>query len=159
MKIAKQDWRDHRKRESAILCPGIYPGRVVLDTGNCGDMCKDHPNGALPHGVRTAGLEAGHKITRQEESFSLGARTVRSIHTPGHSPGSVVYVVESEGTRILFGQDVHGPLDPSLLSNPEDYLNFVRFLLTLDIDILCECHFGIFRGRQEIHDFIKAFLC
>jgi hypothetical protein len=26
--------------------------------------------------------------------------------------------------------------------------------LTLDIDILCEGHFGIFRGRREIHEYI-----
>ena len=115
--------------------------------------------GARWYGAEMYPFTIGHKITGQEETFSLGARAVKSIHTPGHSPGSVVYLVESEGKRILFGQDVHGPLDPSLLSNREDYCNSLRFLLTLDIDILCEGHFGIFRGRRDIHEFIQSFLC
>jgi glyoxylase-like metal-dependent hydrolase (beta-lactamase superfamily II) len=114
--------------------------------------------GARWYGAEMHPFTVDHKITAKEESFSLGARAVQSIHTPGHSPGSVVYRTESEGTRILFGQDVHGPLDPSLLSNREDYINSLRFLLTLDIDILCEGHFGIFRGRREIHEYIQSFL-
>ena len=114
--------------------------------------------GARWYGAEMYPFTIGHKITGQEETFSLGARAVKSIHTPGHSPGSVVYLVESEGKRILFGQDVHGPLDPSLLSNRGDYLNSLRFLLTLDIDILCEGHFGIFKGRRDIHEFIHSFL-
>jgi glyoxylase-like metal-dependent hydrolase (beta-lactamase superfamily II) len=114
--------------------------------------------GARWYGAQMHGFTVDHKITGKEESFPLGARTVKSIHTPGHSPGSVVYFTESGGMRILFGQDVHGPLDPSLLSNREDYRNSLRLLLTLDIDILCEGHFGIFRGRGEIHDYIQSFL-
>jgi glyoxylase-like metal-dependent hydrolase (beta-lactamase superfamily II) len=114
--------------------------------------------GARWYGAEMHPFAVDHKITGKEESFSLGSRTVRSIHTPGHSPGSVVYLVESEGARILFGQDVHGPLDPSLLSNREDYLNSLRFLLTLDVDILCEGHFGVFRGRREVQEYIKSFL-
>jgi len=115
--------------------------------------------GARWYGAEMQPFTVDRKITEKEESFSLGARTLQSIHTPGHSPGSVVYLVESEGTRILFGQDVHGPLDPSLLSNREDYLNSLGLLLTLDIDVLCEGHFGIFRGHREIHEYIQSFLC
>jgi glyoxylase-like metal-dependent hydrolase (beta-lactamase superfamily II) len=114
--------------------------------------------GARWYGAELHPFTVDHKITAPEESFSLGARAIKSIHTPGHSPGSVVYLVESEGKRILFGQDVHGPLDPILLSNREHYLRSLRFLLTLDIDILCEGHFGIFKGRRHIHEYIQSFL-
>jgi glyoxylase-like metal-dependent hydrolase (beta-lactamase superfamily II) len=103
-------------------------------------------------------LKVDHKITSFEESFLIGDRRITSFHTPGHSPGSVVYLVESEGKKILFGQDVHGPLDPSILSNQEDYIKSLKFLLSLKIDILCEGHFGIFEGERNIQSFIKSFL-
>ena len=103
-------------------------------------------------------LKVDHKITSFEESFLVGSRRIKSFHTPGHSPGSVVYLVESEDKKILFGQDVHGPLDPSILSNQEDYIKSLKFLLSLKIDILCEGHFGIFEGERNIQSFIKSFL-
>ena len=67
-------------------------------------------------------------------------------------------MTESEGKRVLFGQDVHGPLDASLLSNREDYLESLRFLLSLEADILCEGHYGVFRGKEHVADFIESFL-
>jgi len=103
-------------------------------------------------------LAVDYTITSFEESFLVGNREIKSFHTPGHSPGSVVYLIESEGKKILFGQDVHGPLDPSLLSNREDYIKSLKFLLSLKIDILCEGHFGIFEGKRDIQSFIKSFL-
>ena len=103
-------------------------------------------------------LTVDYTITSFEESFLVGNREIKSFHTPGHSPGSVVYLIESEGKKILFGQDVHGPLDPSLLSNREDYIKSLKFLLSLKIDILCEGHFGIFEGKRDIQSFIKSFL-
>jgi glyoxylase-like metal-dependent hydrolase (beta-lactamase superfamily II) len=110
------------------------------------------------YGEVLAPLKVDHKITSAEGSFLIGNRPIKSFHTPGHSPGSVVYLVESEGKRILFGQDIHGPLDPSLLSNQRDYVRSLKFLLSLKVDILCEGHFGIFEGQRNIQAFIKSFL-
>jgi glyoxylase-like metal-dependent hydrolase (beta-lactamase superfamily II) len=98
------------------------------------------------------------KLNQSEEAISLGNRTFLAIHTPGHSPGSVVYLTESEGWRVLFAQDVHGPLHSSLLSNKEDYLYSLRLLLSLEADILCEGHYGVYEGRENVADFIKQFL-
>ena len=33
-------------------------------------------------------------------------------NTPGHMPGSICVMVESEGKKVLFGQDLHGLADP-----------------------------------------------
>ena len=98
------------------------------------------------------------KLGGHEATIDLGGRPVKAIHAPGHSPGSVVYTTESEGLKILFGQDVHGPLDASLLSNREDYVKSLNLLLSLEADILCEGHFGIFRGKEEVANFIRSFL-
>jgi len=114
--------------------------------------------GARWYGEVLEPFQVDHKITSTQESFLLGNRAIQSFHTPGHSPGSVVYLVESEGKRILFGQDVHGPLDPSLLSNRDDYIRSLKFLLSLKVDILCEGHFGIFKGPKDIQAYIESFL-
>ena len=103
-------------------------------------------------------FKVDYKITSFEETFLVDDKEIKSFHTPGHSPGSVVYLIESEGKKILFGQDIHGPLDPSLLSNREDYIKSLTFLLSLKIDILCEGHFGVFEGEKDIQSFIKSFL-
>ena len=46
------------------------------------------------------------KLSGEQENIHLGERVIRAIHTPGHSPGSVVYEVESDGFKVLFAQDV-----------------------------------------------------
>jgi glyoxylase-like metal-dependent hydrolase (beta-lactamase superfamily II) len=103
-------------------------------------------------------LHVDVKLTEKRSQITLGTRIIEGIHVPGHSPGSLVYVAESEGKRVLFGQDVHGPLDASLLSNREDYLESLKFLLSLEADILCEGHYGVFRGKEEVAEFIGSFL-
>lgn len=98
------------------------------------------------------------KLTGARSEIELGGRIIEAIHAPGHSPGSMVYLVESEGQRIVFAQDVHGPLHPSLLSNREDYLRSLSLLLSLDADILCEGHYGVYRGKREVSKFIRRFM-
>jgi len=98
------------------------------------------------------------KLSEDREEINLGDRYIEAIHTPGHSPGSVVYMTESEGLKVLFAQDVHGPLDASILSDREDYLRSLNLLLSLEADILCEGHFGVYRGKNEVKEFIKSFV-
>lgn len=99
-----------------------------------------------------------NKIAGPGETIVLGERTIDAIHIPGHSPGSLVFVTESQGLKVLFGQDVHGPLDASFHSNRKDYEKSLKLLLTLEADILCEGHYGIYRGRREVKTFILQFL-
>jgi len=94
----------------------------------------------------------------EEEEILLGERSIRAIHTPGHSPGSVVYLVESDGKKVLFGQDIHGPLHASLLSDRGKYLRSLESILSLEPDILCEGHYGVFQGKKRSADFIRQFL-
>ena len=98
------------------------------------------------------------KLTGAQENIYLGGRVIRAIHTPGHSPGSVVYEVESDGFKVLFAQDVHGPLEPVLLSDRKEYLRSLKLLFSLEADILCEGHFGVYKGKKEVEQFIKSYL-
>jgi hypothetical protein len=70
----------------------------------------------------------------------------------------MVYLTESEGKKVLFGQDVRGPIHPDLKSNAEDYQRTLKLMLDLMADILCEGHYGIFRGKEKVGEFIKQFL-
>jgi glyoxylase-like metal-dependent hydrolase (beta-lactamase superfamily II) len=100
----------------------------------------------------------GDKNEDHKEIFKVGNGEVLAYHYPGHSPGSLVYLVKLENQKILFGQDVHGPLDSSLLSNRKDYDRSLKFMVELNANILCEGHFGVYRGKENIEKFIRSFM-
>jgi len=125
---------------------------VFLEQGN------ETVTGAAWYGGSLKPLTVDFKLTGRRNTIELATRKIEAIHVPGHSPGSLVYVMESEGLKVLFGQDVHGPIHPSLLSNREDYIRSLNLMITLQADILCEGHYGILRGREKVADFIQSFL-
>ncbi|MBN2402444.1 MAG: MBL fold metallo-hydrolase [Spirochaetes bacterium] len=98
------------------------------------------------------------KVETKEAEFIIGSLQIRFYHTPGHSPGSSVLSAVSDGKLVLFGQDVHGPLNESLLSNRKEYVDSLEFLLSLEADILCEGHFGVYYDKDVVSDFIGSFL-
>jgi len=110
------------------------------------------------YGARIQPFNVDFKISSSQEEISLGGRIIKAIHTPGHSPGSMVFLTESEEMKVLFGQDVHGPIHPDLKSNAKDYQRSLELILSLEADILCEGHYGIYRGKKEVADFIRRFM-
>ena len=84
------------------------------------------------------------------------------IHTPGHTPGSVVGLLttyeESHEKRILFGQDIHGPFLPEFKSDVNLWRESMNKLLEWNPDYLCEGHFGIIEGKANVQEFIKGYL-
>ena len=97
-------------------------------------------------------------VSGSREILEIGGRPVEAIHIPGHSPGSMAYLLVSEEKRVLFAQDVHGPLAPTLLSSEADYQRSLRLLRSLEADILCEGHYGVFEGREAVGRFIDSFI-
>mgnify|MGYP000875710180 FL=1 len=98
------------------------------------------------------------KVEGTEARFEAGGVELTMYHTPGHSPGSSVLTMRSGEMLVLFGQDVHGPLNDSLRSSRADYIRSLEFMLSLEADILCEGHFGVFAGRDKVRRFIESFL-
>jgi len=80
------------------------------------------------------------------------------IHTPGHTPGSISVLIEVEGKKILFGQDIHGPFEASWGSDIAQWRDSMNRLLKLNANILCEGHFGIFKGREAVKKYIENYL-
>ncbi len=103
------------------------------------------------YGAKMKPLKIDQKIKNREESFQIDYGQLVAHHCPGHSPGSVVYLAELDSHLVLFGQDVHGPLDASFLSDRQAYKRSLKFLIGLDADILCEGHFGVYKGQIEVN--------
>jgi glyoxylase-like metal-dependent hydrolase (beta-lactamase superfamily II) len=110
------------------------------------------------YGSRLPPLVVDIKLQEKKTRIEIGNRTITAHHTPGHSPGSLVYVTTLEDKVVLFGQDVHGPIHPALLSDPSLYQDSLKRLLALDADLLLEGHFGIIEGKGAVRQFIKSFM-
>lgn len=119
---------------------------------------EQHVTAASWYGAVLKPLSVEMKLRKSLETICLGGREITAMHVPGHSPGSLVYQVISEGQKVLFAQDVHGPVHPDLLSDPVAYQDSLKKMLELNVDILCEGHYGIFNGKAVVREFISSFM-
>jgi glyoxylase-like metal-dependent hydrolase (beta-lactamase superfamily II) len=114
------------------------------------------------YGTQLSPVAPTRIIRGSGEDLALPGGTLHLLHTPGHTPGSMaawIDVEEPRGkTRLLFGQDVHGPLHRDFGSDHGDWQRSLRALVALDADVLCEGHYGVIRGRDEVRRFIGEFL-
>jgi glyoxylase-like metal-dependent hydrolase (beta-lactamase superfamily II) len=97
------------------------------------------------------------KFNSPEEVLRIGGEKIICLHTPGHTPGSICIYLDKDGKRVLFAQDLHGPLLEEFGSNLRDWDRSTKKLLELDADILCEGHFGIFKTKKEVKDYILSY--
>ena len=97
------------------------------------------------------------KLNLPEAILRMGEEKMVCLHTPGHTPGSISIYIDKGGKRILFGQDLHGPLIEEFGSNLDDWNRSTKKLLDLDADILCEGHFGIYKTKKEVRDYILSY--
>jgi glyoxylase-like metal-dependent hydrolase (beta-lactamase superfamily II) len=97
------------------------------------------------------------KFNSPEEILRIGEQKIVCLHTPGHTPGSISIYLDKDGKRILFGQDLHGPLLSEFGSNLEDYGRSTKKLLDLEADILCEGHFGIYKTKKDVKNYILSY--
>ena len=97
------------------------------------------------------------KFNLPEETLTIGGQKLICLHTPGHTPGSICIYLDRNGKRILFGQDLHGPILPEFGSNLDDWDRSTQKLLALNADILCEGHFGIYKTKKEVRNYILSY--
>ncbi len=96
------------------------------------------------------------RLKGEHEVLRFGDEELHCLHTPGHTPGSISIYLDRVGKRVLFGQDIHGPFMSSFRSDIEMWRKSMRKLLSLDADILCEGHFGIFRSKEKVKEYIEG---
>jgi glyoxylase-like metal-dependent hydrolase (beta-lactamase superfamily II) len=97
------------------------------------------------------------KFNLPEEILQIGGEKIVCLHTPGHTPGSICIYLDLNGKRILFAQDLHGPLLQEFGSNIEDWDRSTKKLLDLNADILCEGHFGIYKTKRDVRDYVHSY--
>jgi glyoxylase-like metal-dependent hydrolase (beta-lactamase superfamily II) len=110
------------------------------------------------YGTRLQPLTIDVKLQGEQSTITIGSGSVTAIHCPGHSPGSVVYTTRIDSQLVLFGQDIHGPIHPGLLSDEEQYQESLARLLDLEADLLLEGHYGVFRTKEDVREFIQSFI-
>jgi len=110
------------------------------------------------YGRKLSPLKADLKFRGEQAELATGNEILHILHTPGHTPGSIVCYLDRDGQRILFGQDIHGPFMSAFGSDVKAWRRSMNQLLSLKIDILCEGHFGIFQPRERAEAYIRKHL-
>jgi glyoxylase-like metal-dependent hydrolase (beta-lactamase superfamily II) len=79
-------------------------------------------------------VEVDHLLCDGDE-LSINGLTLRVIHTPGHTPGSVCLLTEIDGTRLLIaGDTLWGGYHPKIRSDIDSWQRSIDRLLQEDFD-------------------------
>ncbi|MFB0562745.1 MAG: MBL fold metallo-hydrolase [Candidatus Lokiarchaeia archaeon] len=114
--------------------------------------------GAKSYGVILEPCPVDIKLNQPETRLTFGKLEFNLIWTPGHTPGGISVVVDIKGKRVLFGQDIHGPLIPAWGADLEQYRQSMKKLISLKPDILCEGHFGVYEPADKVKKYIEGYL-
>jgi glyoxylase-like metal-dependent hydrolase (beta-lactamase superfamily II) len=114
--------------------------------------------GASLYGVDYEPVKVDVRFTKPEELLSVGKHQLRILHVPGHTPGGICPYLDIKSERVIFAQDVHGPLFEEFGSNRMDFVESLKKEMDLNADILCEGHFGVFRGKDKVRRYIEGYI-
>ena len=119
-----------------------------------------------PHDFETFYVNHG---VADREAFSIGECLFTAHHLPGHTPDSTLYTVELSGRTIgICGDIVFAPragLGPVLgqlctlwLSNLDEYVDSLRRMAELDLDVLLPGHGAALVGRTQVAAAVESTL-
>jgi len=114
--------------------------------------------GASWYGVDFEPLPVDVKLTQHEETLHVGTQKMVCLHTPGHTPGSISVYLDKGGKRVLFGQDIHGPFLKEFGADMVQWRQSMEELLSLEADVLCEGHFGVYQPADKVAGYIERYL-
>jgi glyoxylase-like metal-dependent hydrolase (beta-lactamase superfamily II) len=114
--------------------------------------------GASWYNVRLSPLLVDVKLSGDRGAVKARDGELMCLHTPGHTPGSISVYLDRGGERVLFGQDIHGPFLPEFGADMAAWRDSMEALLALEADILCEGHFGVYRTKKRVRDYIERYL-
>ena len=114
--------------------------------------------GAEAYGVEYTPCAVDLKITESQTTLSFTKHELALVHIPGHTPGSIAIYLDIEGSRVLFGQDIHGPYVPEWGADRLQAKSSLQKLIDLNADILCEGHFGVYTPAENVKQYINTYL-
>jgi glyoxylase-like metal-dependent hydrolase (beta-lactamase superfamily II) len=110
------------------------------------------------YGIEVAPTPVDISLTSDAGSVPIGDGRLHYLHTPGHTPGSIILYYQDGERRVLFGQDLHGPFNRAWGSSIKQWRTSMNLVLALEADILCEGHMGVYRGKSAVRQFIFGLL-
>lgn len=129
------------------------PGLRALD-----GLMAIYGYGGFDAAMRQFVLEQFHYVPRPDthgfddgETFALGGTQVRVIHTPGHTRGHCVLLVEPEGVLFLGDIDLSGfgPYYGDAWSNLEDFEGSLRKVRDIEARVWVSFHHvGVIEDRE-----------
>jgi hydroxyacylglutathione hydrolase len=131
---------DHLSAASQLVdagCGGVWLHEAEAPAVRRGDpvMTCAYLYGRPPVQVPVAYELVGDGLLR------CGSRSIEVVHTPGHSPGSVSYLVDCGDTRIaLLGDALWGGFHPRIGSDLDVWEDTLSKLQTLECDALSFGH-------------------
>jgi glyoxylase-like metal-dependent hydrolase (beta-lactamase superfamily II) len=108
------------------------------------------------YGAKLHPIKLDYIFKKDREVVNWEGTRLTILHIPGHTPGSIAVFMESEGKKVIFAQDVHGPFMPEFKSNIEDWASSMKKILALESDILCEGHYGIYPDKERVKKYIES---
>lgn len=108
------------------------------------------------YGIKLEPIHTDIIMDGEQMDLSLSKGTLHLLHTPGHTPGSIMAYVDTADGRILFAQDVHGPFLKDFDSNVQLWRKSMQKIIDLQPDYLCEGHYGIFTPKAKAVEFING---
>lgn len=98
------------------------------------------------------------KVLKDNDTIELGERTVKVLHTPGHSPGHMCFYEEDKGYLYTGDLIYIGELFAFFPStDPIAYMNSIKKLLTLQIRKILPAHHDLQVPLSIIKDMDRAF--
>ena len=116
-----------------------------------------HMTAAELYGLELSPVTVDTQLSERDQ-IPVGNLILNSIHTPGHTPDSISLYLDTESDRVLFGQDIHGPLAPEFGSDVGAWRQSMKVLLGLKADVLCEGHFGVCRPTKVVKEYIESYI-
>ncbi len=98
------------------------------------------------------------RVLKDNDTIELGERTIRVLHTPGHSPGHMCFYEEGKGylyTGDLIYLDMLFAYFPS--TDPVAYMHSIKKLLPLKVSRIFPAHHSLDVPLSIIGDMDKAF--
>ena len=140
---------------------------LIVNTHRDGDHIKGNDvfkkkTGApiVAHSLAAEAIPSLDKTMDEGDVMKLGDRLFKVIHTPGHRPGAVC-MLDEEHKVIITGDSVCGEKEDLIRMDKNIYIESLRRLLELDVDIMIMSHpfkpagKNILKG-DEIGEMIRA---
>lgn len=106
-------------------------------------------------GVDFKPLPIDTKLRGDSGVLHFGKHSLKWVHTPGHTPGSISLYIDIGKQRILFAQDIGAPLLKEFDCDPPAWLESIKKLFTLEADILCDGHSGAYGPKEVVKEYLE----